>query len=217
MIGLEVDVIVLDVDDTLYLERDYVRSGLAHVDGWLVDHHGIEGVGETAWRLFEEGVRGTTIGDALARHTGEQALVADCVREYRGHRPDITMLPDAVDFIDRYTGAVRFAVVTDGPSRSQRAKCEALGLGTFCSPLVVTDELGTSKPDIRVFEHAVAGWDVPPGRIVYVADNPAKDFTGPRALGWQTLRLRRPMSLHENVPSPPDVLELRDLVDVRCA
>ena len=38
-----------------------------------------------------------------------------------------------------------------------------------------------------------------------MADNPAKDFAGPRSLGWHTVRLRRADGLHAAAPSGPDV------------
>jgi putative hydrolase of the HAD superfamily len=34
------------------------------------------------------------------------------------------------------------------------------------------------------------------GRYIYVADNPEKDFVGPRRLGWTTVRIRRQMGLY---------------------
>jgi putative hydrolase of the HAD superfamily len=40
---------------------------------------------------------------------------------------------------------------------------------------------------------------------VYVADNPIKDFAGPRRLGWRTVRIRRPGGLHADLPSGDDV------------
>jgi putative hydrolase of the HAD superfamily len=38
-----------------------------------------------------------------------------------------------------------------------------------------------------------------------VADNPAKDFAGPRSRGWRTVRVRREGSLHAAVASGDDV------------
>ena len=37
-------VIVFDLDDTLYLERDFVRSGFAAVDRWVSDRFAISGL-----------------------------------------------------------------------------------------------------------------------------------------------------------------------------
>ena len=47
--------------------------------------------------------------------------------------------------------------------------------------------------------------DVDPGACAYVADNPVKDFAGPKGLGWTTVRVRRPQGLHQRVPSGEDV------------
>jgi putative hydrolase of the HAD superfamily len=47
---------------------------------------------------------------------------------------------------------------------------------------------------------------------VYVADNPIKDFIGPKALGWGTVRIRRKQGLHFAAESVGDVdIELPDL------
>ena len=40
---------------------------------------------------------------------------------------------------------------------------------------------------------------------MYVADNPLKDFAGPKSLHWRTVRINRPGSLHADKSSGPDV------------
>ena len=214
MIGLDVDGVVLDVDDTLYLERSYVRSGFLHVGRWLADEAGIEGFGAVAWQLFVDGVRGTTIGDALHVVGAGADLLEAAVREYRTHVPDIDLLPDVADWLDRVPARVRIAVVTDGPSASQHAKCAALGLVERAHRVVVTQDLGTSKPDPAAFLAAVDGWAITPERLVYVADNPHKDFHGPTALGWRSVRVRRPDALHVDVPTPPGVCEVNSFEEL---
>lgn len=54
------EVIVFDLDDTLYLEREYVRSGFQAVDDWLSTEGIMNGFREHAWRLFESGLRNHT-------------------------------------------------------------------------------------------------------------------------------------------------------------
>ena len=50
-------VIVFDLDDTLYLERDYVLSGLGAVGRWARNALGIDGLGEMMRARFEAGWR----------------------------------------------------------------------------------------------------------------------------------------------------------------
>jgi putative hydrolase of the HAD superfamily len=97
--------------------------------------------------------------------------------------------------------------VTDGPSVSQRAKIAALELSAYVDRAVVTSELGpdAGKPDPRAFALLQGEAGCTGAECCYVADNPAKDFGGPRSLGWRTVRLRRVDALHAAAPSGPDV------------
>ncbi len=204
--------VVLDVDDTLYLERTYVRSGFRAVGQWARHELGVDGVAETAWALFVDGVRRTTLTDALeACGAPTDPGVRDrAVQVYRDHEPDIELLPDARALL----AAVRHApigVITDGPQNSQRAKCDALGLSGVADVLLVTSDHGRSKPDPWCYEYVERELGLAGPDCLYVADNPAKDFSGARAQGWCTLRVRRTGSLHEGVRTEPGVREVADL------
>lgn len=205
--------IVLDVDDTLYLERDYVLSGFRVVGDWCRSELAVEGVADRAWKLFQQGRRRTTLTDALTDSGIDvDAKMRNCIIDiYRAHSPDIRLLADASSFIERHAASVRLGVITDGPAQSQRAKCHALGLYSATAPVVITDELGTSKPDLAVYRFVEDQWRLSGADLVYVADNPGKDFIGPLQLGWQCLRVRRKESLHVDVPTPFGVTEVEDL------
>ena len=203
-------VVVLDIDDTVYLERDYVRSGFAVVGGLIERRFGVGGVGETLWAGFLDGVRGDAFDRALRRHGIDAAdeLVAQLVHAYRCHRPAIRLLPDARHLLQRLDRAgVRVAAITDGPSSSQRAKVEALGLLDVLDPLVVTAELGEGrgKPHPAGFELVEQVTGARGGELMYLADNPGKDFVVPLQRGWRAVRIRRPGSLHQAVHTPAGV------------
>jgi putative hydrolase of the HAD superfamily len=210
--------VVFDVDDTLYLERDYVRSGFAAVDAWAAAELGVDGIADAAWEQFLTGRRGDTFDVALRARGVEPtpATVDQMVACYRSHRPDITMLPDAAARVEQIRGRAELVAVTDGPLASQRAKVAALGVARWAALVVFTEEFGPgfAKPHPRAFELVEAHADTRGTDNVYLADNPAKDFAAPRALGWRTVRVRRPDSLHVGVVSGDDVdLEVTDLSD----
>lgn len=211
---VDVDVVVLDIDDTLYLERDYVRSGFDAVGRRVEACLGVAGVGETLWAGFLDGVRGDAFDRALARHgvPVSAGFVAELVELYRCHPPRVELLPDAARLLHRLQGR-RVGAITDGPVSSQRAKVAALGLLDRLDPLVVTGELGTgrSKPHPAAFELIERVTGVTGERLVYVADNPGKDFVAPQRLGWRAVRVRRTGSLHEPLDTPDGVDEITDL------
>jgi putative hydrolase of the HAD superfamily len=201
--------VVLDIDDTLYLERDYVRSGFDAVGAWARDELGVDDLGERAWAAFEAGVRRPIFDEALAGCGVEAAngVVPRLVEVYRAHIPTIDMLPDARAWLDALAPHVTLAVVTDGPLASQQAKAEALMLTRWADLVVFTESLGPGrgKPHPAAFEQLERELGLSGDRCAYVADNPAKDFAGPRGRGWRTVRVRRTGSLHDAVASGDDV------------
>lgn len=192
--------VVLDVDDTLYLERDYVRSGFAAVGAHIAATTGLTGLGEKAWQLFEAGTRGNIFDLVLADARDDVAslTVADLVRVYREHRPSIELTADSQRFIAAVAEHGPIAVITDGPAASQRAKLAALGADTFAAEIIVTSERGPdwTKPSPLAFEYLQKRFGATPQACTYYGDNPHKDFIAPKALGWHGVRIRRPGGLH---------------------
>lgn len=207
--------IVLDIDDTLYLERDYVASGFRAVGNWLMVNHGEAGFFEKAYGYFLAGRRGDIFNRVLRDiNIGDDGLLATMVEVYRSHIPDIRLLPDADSFLLKHDpGAL--AIVSDGYPVSQWAKVRALGLEARVGTILVTDDWGAEyrKPNTRAFEEAQKGYS--PHDCVYIADNPAKDFIAPATLGWlPSIRIRRRDSLHVSTPTPADCLEVESLNEV---
>ncbi|GAB3690205.1 HAD family hydrolase [Corynebacterium nasicanis] len=191
--------IVLDVDDTLYLECDYVRSGFRAVSDYVDQEFGFGGFYDHAWESFLAGRRGNIFDEVLTMLPDDRRpSVPDLVAVYRNHRPDITLCPDARAFLDEVAGDFHLGVVTDGPVASQRNKIEALGLDRWVTEFVVTGEHGPTwhKPSLLPFRHLEEAFGVHGAECVYIADNPHKDFVGPTELGWQAVRMVRPFGLH---------------------
>ena len=196
--------IILDIDDTLYLERDYVKSGFRAVGRAI----GIPEFGDKCWQCFLEGIRNHTFDIVRQDYPDLTADTMDLVQIYRKHKPDIKLCGDAQIFIQNLHH-LRTAFVTDGPIDSQHAKCLSLRLLPWIDYPLFTSELGISKPSAAPFQLVSYGLNLPYTSCVYIADNPKKDFIGPHELGMKTIRIRREGSLHYHEPSGNDVdLEL---------
>jgi putative hydrolase of the HAD superfamily len=214
-------VVVFDIDDTLYLERDYVRSGFQAAGAWAQKALGIPDLADRAWNAFESGVRGTIFDVALhsCGWVATPETIPELIACYRDHVPDIELLDDArtcLDLLSLEDGIV-VAVVTDGPLASQQAKARALGLETWSKHLIFTEALGVgfAKPNAGAFELIERRLGVDGTRYAYIADNPFKDFAAPRRMGWTTIRVRRQGGLHCAVDSGDDVdHELADLSEL---
>jgi putative hydrolase of the HAD superfamily len=210
--------VVFDLDDTLYLERDYVRSGFQAVARYA-ELRGIAGVFAKAWRLFNEGSR-RTILDRTLEELGvpyDVELIRQFVEIYRNHAPDIHLPEDAVNCLERLKGIADLGLITDGPSVSQWNKVRALRLDLRIPRIVVTSDLegAAAKPSTASYLLLEAGRRE---RLrIYIGDNPHKDFSGARALGWRCIRVRRPAGLYagdDDDPAAPPDQAVSDLLEV---
>jgi putative hydrolase of the HAD superfamily len=216
--------IVFDLDDTIYPEREYVRSGFAIVAARLGQTPAVsQRLFDWLWQAFETGVRGATFDRMLEvfPELRERTSVAEVVEMYRAHRPAIALGADLERVLDGLRSrGLRLGVLTDGPARSQAAKAEALGLDRWFDPIILTAAHGDDfeKPNSAGFESIARSWGMAGHQLAYVGDNPAKDFAGPRRLGWRTIRVRHAGQLHYDAEPAaggdrPDV-EIRVVTDV---
>ena len=209
--------VVFDLDDTLVFERDYVRSGFRHVAGVIAARAGASAdeVFDLLWSDFLAGVRGDAFDRALARFPAPDLAVADLVEAYRAHEPDVQLAPGAEEVLAAACARGTVAIVSDGPLASQRAKVAALGLASRCAPVVLTDAWGKEfwKPHRRAFEHVAEAWGLAPEDLVYVGDNPLKDFVAPNELGWHTMRLRVPEQLRHALEPPSPAHAPKETID----
>ncbi|WP_338425820.1 HAD family hydrolase [Sphingopyxis kveilinensis] len=202
-------VLVCDLDDTLYLERDYVASGFEAVGGWAEKQLSLPDFGRVAWQLFQTGHRERIFDVALQQLgvTGDSDLIQQMVSVYRGHKPAIAIRDDVQEFLHGAHGLGGLALVTDGFREAQENKIAALRLGELgFYPIVVTDVWGRDywKPHPRAFRLIADAFEGKPRRFVYIADNAAKDFLAPNQLGWTTVQISRKGGLHNSGPPTPD-------------
>lgn len=183
---------VLDLDDTLYLERDFVRSGFQAVSEWLKLNRAVSGFFERAWDLFQKGIRGR-IFDIVLEGTNlqEAGLLEEIVECYRYRKPIISLLPDAYKFLRNHRRH-ELAIITDGFSLTQWNKMSELDLKEKVGKIVVTGDWGRAfwKPHLRAFKEVMGSRQ--PAECCYIADDSQKDFIAPFTLEWaQSVRIRR--------------------------
>lgn len=187
-------ILIFDLDDTLYDERQFVDGGLKAVarygeTRWGLDAH--QSLATLRDLLAREG-RGKVFDLWLQAHgLWTKGRVGDCVRIYRHHRPDLSLLPEARRVIDKYRPLGPLYLVTDGHKLVQQNKVEALNLWPDFKRVFITHRFGVTnaKPSLHCFGliKADAGCDWQD--MVYVGDNPAKDFVSLNPLGAMTVRV----------------------------
>ena len=187
------DAAVFDLDDTLYSEKAYVRSGFAAVASLFPE---VPALDRELRIAFENGL--PAIDTALEAH-GLSSRRDEALRAYRFQRPEIELYPGAREMLCRLRKTKKLGLITDGRPEGQRAKLAALGMDGLFDEIIVTDELGGPdfrKPNETAFVQMQRKLDVPFARMAYVGDNVAKDFIAPEKLGMGCVWFRNPDGLY---------------------
>jgi putative hydrolase of the HAD superfamily len=199
--------IVFDLDDTLYPEIEFVYSGYRAVSEAVRQQLGFAIYSELVAR-FEAGQHGDLFTPVLQTHlaTVEETYVRQLVEIYRQHMPQICPFPEVCEVLGNLKLAYRLAIVSDGHKSVQERKLQALQIGCFFDAVIFSDEWGQGcwKPNSRPFEECALKLALEPTSMVYVGDNPSKDFVGARKIGMRTIRVRRSGTLHYHVRLAPE-------------
>ena len=202
-----IQAVVFDLDDTLYPERQYVRSGYVAVAAFLRERLGrTEAFEDWLWDRFCSGQSSRALDAMNAEfHLGRSdEQIRELVSVYREHRPDIRPREGAAELLGRLGRRCRLALLSDGFLPAQKRKLEALGLEPLFDAIVFTEEMSREcwKPSAAGFEAVRSKLRVPHEGCAYVGDNPAKDFVAPNRLGWRTVRLACEGQIHVHNPAP---------------
>ena len=189
----EIKGVIFDLDDTLYSEKEYVRSGYRAVAEYLGD----SAYADKLWHFFETGKPAI---DELLKEFGREDEKDKVLSVYRSHKPEIHLYDGAIDLLQMLKSKnMKIGIITDGRPDGQRNKIEALDLDALVNDIIITDELGGAqfrKPCDIAFRIMQTRWKMPFEQLVYVGDNPAKDFQAPKQLGMKSVWFRNEDGLY---------------------
>ncbi|MBI3099409.1 MAG: HAD-IA family hydrolase [Planctomycetes bacterium] len=123
-------------------------------------------------------------------------LVAGAVVAYHQTKVrDLSPFPDVRPCLLRLarTRLIR-GVVSAGLAIKQAEKLLRLGLYPLFTPtaIFISDQVGISKPNPKIYLRACEECGVAPEECLYVGDSPLADIDPPNAIGMKTVRVRRP-------------------------
>lgn len=179
--------VIFDLDDTLYSEKEYVKSGYHKIAEILPQVHNAS---EKLWELFESGKPAI---DELLKQENIQSdeIKQRCLHTYRHQIPDIHLYDGVVEMLTEFREqGILLGIITDGRPEGQRAKLQVLGLEDLVDFIIVTDELGGAeyrKPNPLAFQVMKEKMNVDYREMCYAGDNTKKDFIAPQQLGMRCI------------------------------
>lgn len=191
-------VVIFDLDDTLYKEIDFVNSAYRHIDRLLVAEYDIKP--GSAFRVLSRSQKsGANPMDDLNKHLDSKGIhIPDAIKwmvdEYRYHVP-MLKLDDGTRLALAMMNEVDIPmyIITDGRSITQRNKIRALGLNEFIpwENVFISEEQGKDKVSPHSFRKIRERYRSKPdeNEYVFVGDNPAKDFIVANQFGCTSIQV----------------------------
>lgn len=197
-------VILFDLDDTLYKEIDFVKSGYSAVADLLRKSHTIPTDVENQMLMWRE--QGRNVFGELIKQYAPDYSIDSCLITYRTHKPAIHLSGETIRLLNAlFAKHCVLGIITDGRSTTQRNKIEALGLQRWISSenILISEEFGHEKPAVENFQYFENRF--PGAEFTYTGDNPKKDFITPNRLGWRTICvLDKGQNIHSQDYNLPD-------------
>lgn len=208
-----IKLVIFDLDDTLISEKEYIKSGYTAVSTYIEKKYKIDSK-ETYDKLYKYFVN--KIDKTFNRLLTEYKIkytendIIDLVNIYRNHVPSINFYDDVIATLKLLKEKNIFTgIISDGYYSTQSNKLNALNAYELFDKVILTDELGKEywKPDPKAFEIMKQEFNIHYDEMVYVADNPKKDFLIKKYYPIRTIRIIRDDSIYKDEEYIEDIKE----------
>lgn len=194
--------IVFDLDDTLYSEIEYVKSGFRAIARHFKD----ETLYKRLWDLFCEDRE-----NVYQRMGFSDDVCSRCIEIYRNHKPDISLDEGILEVLfNLKKKGYKLGIITEGRPDGQWRKIYSLGLDKIMDAIIISDEIGgisCRKPSPKPFEAIREKLGVEFDEMVYIGDNPEKDFFIGSIYPIKTVRVNNDVSIYKDAEYLENVKE----------
>lgn len=182
-------VFVFDLDDTLYKEIDYLKSAYREISRFISKNSALH---ENL--VYDKMLAAYYNGDnpfqtVLDLVDSSEITIATLLSLYRNHQPNIVLSELHQEILNYLkTSVFKIGLITDGRSVQQRSKLKALGLTDFFDDIIISEEFGSEKPNVKNFNFYLDKYGEN-YKYIYIGDNTKKDFIAPNTLQWTSICL----------------------------
>ena len=202
-------VIVFDIDDTLYDEVDFVKSGFKEIANYLKDEKYYNFMCE----VFESEGSGKVFNKLIEKFSLD-VNINKLIEIYRFHTPNIVLPSESLELL-KFAKEFKTALISDGHYIMQKNKFDALGLNSFVEYPIFTDFYQTNKPELKPYNMVMDKYK-DEEKFVYISDNPKKDFKAVVKLRWTGIRYKNPVGIYRDFKNDTDyeVEKREDIIDI---
>ncbi len=224
--------VFFDLDHTLWDFETNSKQALTKIfeDNGLIEkgvssfgkfHHKYQPINDRYWARYHNGfatkeqVRVGRFYDTLKEFgIDNRALAEIMATAYVELSPKMTALfPDAVEVLKYLQVKYKMHLITNGFAEVQWIKIEQSGLRPFFEHIIISEEVGTQKPDKAIFEIAMQRSGANTDDCIMVGDNYNTDIVGAKNAGIDQVFFN-PGKNRKREPVTYEIIELKELKDI---
>lgn len=193
-------IIVFDLDDTLYKEKDYLESAYKEIACWIEQNYDKKEVYKYMLSCYQNG---QNVFESLINRYCLPIDIDFLLGIYREHFPEISLTDEVKGTLKQLKKNADniLGIITDGRIKTQQNKIAALELEQFISMdnCMISESVGASKPSMELYTHFLNKYGL--AHYYYIGDNVLKDFISPNLLEWTTICLKDDgRNIHQQIP-----------------
>jgi putative hydrolase of the HAD superfamily len=176
--------ICFDLDDTLFNEIDFIKSGYKF---YVNKYEKLNKKKISHIPIKKEIINNNRhIQKFIKLNNLKNIKSSEIINEIREHIPSI-IICDKTNLLlkNLKKEKAKLCIITDGRILTQTNKIKSLKIKKYFDYISISEELGINKPDLNIFKNVMNRY--PNKKYIYIADNPKKDFISPNNLNWMTI------------------------------
>ncbi len=228
---MKYEIIIFDADDTLFdfkkSERDAFKNAMLEFDIEYDENHHLkiyQGINTAIWKEFEEGLitqeklkveRFKRLSDSLNAGFDE----VEFAKSYMKHLANASFLyDDSIDLVESLHKDYRLTIVTNGLKDVQDKRIRKSIIAKYFEDVVVSEEVKVSKPDPKIFEHALNNIKhTDKSKVLIVGDSLTSDIQGGINSGIDTCWFNSNKIVNKTKIKPTyeisNLIELKDILE----
>ena len=191
--------LLFDADNTLFdfdqtakdaFAATFRAFGMQEEDHHYEQYHGIS---QGCWRDFEaKKIDQETLRRVRFELFFEAASIEEDALEFNRHYLQnlinhSSLLEGALELLNQLHGKIPMAIITNGLKDVQRPRLKRTGLTDYFEAIVVSDEIGVSKPHAPFFDHTFEQINFPDkSKVLVIGDSLSSDIKGGNNYGLHT-------------------------------
>ncbi len=188
-----IKLIIFDLDDTLYKENSYVKSGFSEVSKYISKKTKIpqKKIFTYIRGTFKRWWRGNNFDKVIEHFNIKNISKEEMIEIYRKHIPKIKISDKNIKLLKLLKKKYLLCIITNGNPWVQRNKTNALDVEKYVDKIYYAEDewFNYRKPHKRFFQKAMKEFWTKPKETIMIGDDITTDIAGAKSIGIETLHI----------------------------